>query len=58
MIYVYDVQKKYMQLGYTFLIISINWIYKNKEIGWLAALQLSSTFFSHVEAEMLKTLCF
>ena len=31
---------------------------KNKEIGWLAALQLSSTFFSHVEAEMLKTLCF
>ena len=31
---------------------------KNKGIGWLAALQLSSTFFNHVEAEMVKTLRF
>ena len=27
----------------------------SKGVGWLAALQLSSTYFSHVEAEMLKT---
>ena len=31
---------------------------KNKGIGWLAALQLSPTFFGHVDAEMLKTCVF